>query len=133
MHLSELSGESGEFHADGLVRYSTRRVLYAVASDQQADLLTGVYSRMLDRLRNGTINSALTAFTDQAKLKYGAVFDALGPDLAGAVDQLGTIRSCTMAPTIAEILLVRQEGSQLKGFEVQMLRGADGIWRIEGM
>ncbi|MEP7244265.1 MAG: hypothetical protein ABI885_11310, partial [Gammaproteobacteria bacterium] len=119
--------------ADGIVLYSATKVLYAVSSIAQSSFLTGIYTRMLDQLRSGELTGALTAFTEHAVPKYTAVFNALGADLVTAVDQLGTIRGCTMAPSIAEILLVRQDGAQLLGYEVQLLRGPDGIWRIDGM
>jgi hypothetical protein len=55
------------------------------------------------------------------------------PDLGAAVDQLGTITDVTFNDDIAEYSIVRNTAEGLQLFLIYMIRGADGIWRIESM
>ena len=96
-------------------------------------VLRGVYTDMLDRLRAGDISGALTAMTDAVYDKYSAVFQALQPDLRTIVDQLGSVEDVTFGMDMAEYSIVRDTADGPQRFLIYLIRGADGIWRIEGM
>jgi hypothetical protein len=92
----------------------------------------GVYTGMLDRLRQGDIQGALTAVTGTSNAKFTDIFNALAPDLATIVDQLGTIKTVLFDMNVMEIL-VERGGATPQTFIINLLRGEDGIWRIEDM
>ena len=96
-------------------------------------VLRGVYTGMLDRLRAGNVSSALTAVTDNVYEKYSSVFQALQSDLRTIVDQLGTLEDVTFGMDIAEYSIVRDTPNGPQRFMIYLIRGDDGIWRIEGM
>ena len=92
----------------------------------------GVYTGMLDRLRQGDVQGALTAITGTSNAKFAGIFNALTPDLASIVDQLGTIRHVMFDMNVMQILIERG-GATPQTFIINLLRGEDGIWRIEDM
>ena len=97
------------------------------------NLLKGIYTGMLDGLRAGNINDAMTALTDGAATKLQPVFTLLGAQLPSAVDRLGTIDRVTFSSGVAEIVISRTVGAQQMGYSIYLIRGPDGIWRIDSM
>ena len=115
------------------VLYKTVRVITARTIQQHDDLLRGVYTGMLALLRADRIPAALNAITGDMQEKYAAVFTALGSALPAAVDSLGTLQPNTFAPDRAEYFVIRDTADGSQGFLIDFLRGADGVWRIDGM
>jgi hypothetical protein len=69
-----------------------------------------------------------------ARSKYSTIFNAFGTDLATVVAQLGTIDTVTVSETSAEIVLIRDiNATTKKSFTIHLVRGEDGVWRIESM
>ncbi len=95
--------------------------------------LRDVFNTMTDRLQAGAIDGALNLVTGGAYEKYRDIFLSLQNDLSTVVGQLGTLSTATLGPEMAEILVIRTVGTEQKAFPVYFLRGADGIWRIDGM
>lgn len=104
----------------------------------QDSLLRGVYYSMLARLKARDISGALNYITAGVHDKYIAVFSALdavsSTNLSTAVSQLGTIQDGEIGTDYAEYVIVRNlpDGSQ-QAFLIYLIRGEDGIWRIDGM
>ena len=62
---------------------------------------------MLDRLRRGDIEGALTAVSSLTYDKYKDIFSTLQPDMQTIVDQLGTIQRVTLGDEIVQLLIAR--------------------------
>jgi hypothetical protein len=118
-----------ERNCDAFVEAHDRRVPPAALEG----MLRGVYTGMLDRLRLGDIAGALTAVTDSVYDKYSAVFS--GAPAGSSLDcrQLGSVEDVTFGMDIAEYSIVRDTANGPQRFYVYLIRGADGIWRVEGM
>lgn len=96
-------------------------------------VLRGVYTGLLDNLKSGNVEAALTAVTGSVYPKYKAVFEALRPNLASVVSQLGTIQSGTIGAEMAEYAVARDTVGGPRVFLVYFIQGEDGVWRIDGM
>jgi hypothetical protein len=101
--------------------------------DDMEQMLRSVYTGMLDRLKAGDIDGALTAITGTSHEQYKAIFTALKPNLAIVVDKLGTIERTTISQDFAEFMLVREKNGERRAYFVYFLRSEDGVWRIESM
>ena len=112
----------------GTTHTVTRVIVVSSVASVDA-VLRGAYSGMLDKLRAGNVEGALTAFTVDASEKYKKVFTALGPGLPSVANQLGVLQEGSISGEFAEYVLVRGQ----KAFFVYFIRGQDGVWRIEGM
>lgn len=97
------------------------------------DMFRAIFKTMLDRLRVGNIDGALNVVTGGMRDKYSAVFNALKPNLATVVDQLGTLKSGLIGEEFAEYALVRDQGGQSQAFLIYFIKCEDGVWRIDGM
>lgn len=95
--------------------------------------LRGIYTGMLDKLRAGNIDEALTAVSSSGYEKYKAVFTTLRPRLPVIVDQLGTIQDGTIGNQLAEYVIARNTSSGPQAFLIYFIRGKDGVWRIDGL
>ena len=119
---------------DSLGRTVQRR--FAVNAEADPDLkLRAVFNAMLDRLRAGDVDGAMAFITGGAAPQYRDLFNALkdAGQLPEAVDALGTLRGSTVGPDLGELILSRETAEGTVAFPIWFLRGADGIWRIEGM
>lgn len=119
--------------AQGNVLYTATKVIYVVSTDDRFNLLKGIYTGMLDSLRAGNMTDAVTALTAEAATEFQPVFTALGTQLSSAIDRLGSIDRITFSSDVAEIVLSRTVGTQQMAFSIYLIRGPDGIWRIESM
>jgi hypothetical protein len=120
--------------ASGAVIYTTTKQVHVVDPLDKYNLVKGIYTEMLGRLSAGNVASASTALTSTAGDKYMPIFNSLGASLPSAVVQLGAIESATVTRGVAQIMLVRTDaGGKRTGFFVYLMRGRDGIWRIDGM
>ena len=120
------------FDTGGTVIYSAKRRVLVWDPASFTRRAIGAYSGTLDRLRRGDIEGALTAVSSLTYDKYKEIFSTLQPDMPTIVDQLGTIQRVTFGDEIVQLLVARP-GAQGAAFSVEMIRGSDGIWRIEGM
>ena len=96
-------------------------------------MLKGIFTGMLGKLKTGDIQDALKAFTPSAVEQYRPVFEDLGPNLATAVDQFGTIVDGAISEEFAEYVLVRNKGAGKQAYLIYFFRGGDGVWRISQM
>ena len=95
--------------------------------------LRAMYRHAMTALRTGNIASALNRFAGTSRQRYETIFNSLGSNLAGAVDNLGDIRSVTVGSDWAELLLIRDQNGTPTGYRINVIRGEDGVWRIEEM
>ena len=65
--------------------------------------------------------------------RYSAVFEQLRASLPSIVDRIGEIRESTMNLDLAEFAVVRSTPQGPRRFLIYLIRGEDGIWRIDGM
>src|SRR6266571_1841304 len=119
---------------DSLGRVVQRR--FAVLADANPDAkLRATFNAMLDSLRAGDVNGALSFITGGASAQYATLFSGLkqAGTLTDAVNALGTLRGSTVGADFGEVILSRDTPSGTVAFPIWFLRGPDGIWRIEGM
>ena len=116
----------------GVIYAVTKRVMVKSAVEHIANV-RAVYANLTDRLKAGNRTAALGLFFSHAQTKYGEIFTALGANLALAAAQLGETAVITASEENAEIVVVRTVAGQQRTFLVYLLRGEDGVWRIESM
>jgi uncharacterized repeat protein (TIGR01451 family) len=116
----------------GQIIYSTTQSIYVVAPADQELMVRAVYVGMLGRLTAGNITGALNAVTAGVYAKYSAVFTSLS-NLPSVVSQLGAIQQATVTNDVVEYLIVQNTSTGPASFFVYLIRGEDGIWRIDGM
>jgi hypothetical protein len=121
------------YDTSNVIIYTAVRVITARTIQQHDDLLRGVYTGMLNLLKTGRIPDALNAVTGDMQERYGAVFTAIGSALPAAVDSLGSLQPNWFGPDHAEYVVIRDTPDGPQGFLIDFLRGADGVWRIDGM
>jgi hypothetical protein len=92
-----------------------------------------VYSTMLEQLMAGNATSALNSFSGEAKAKFSEIFTALGANLATVAAQVGEISSMTVSGDSAEMVVIRNLNGVKKAFSIHLMRGEDGVWRIDSM
>ena len=116
--------------------YTTTKQIHIDDPVAKFDVTKNVFTQMLGRLSAGSISSASTALMSSVADKYTSVFTALGSSLPAVASQLGTlVQGGTISRGIAEVQVVRTDASgQSTAYTIlQLIRGGDGIWRIEGM
>jgi hypothetical protein len=97
------------------------------------NLVKGAFTDMVNRLKAGTNSLALNLFFGHSKATYEDVFDKLGTDLPTIANQLGAVESITFSQSTAEVVLSRTVSGSKQIFMIHLMRGEDGIWRIESM
>jgi PKD repeat protein len=137
--IEHIYATPGIFQAKSRVTDSTgtthtaTHTIVVTTFDAMDQMLRSIYTIMLDRLRVGDIEGALTAITGGTREKYEAIFRALEPNLATAVDQLGAIERIMISQDFAELMVVREKNGGRRAYFVYLLRSEDGVWRIESM
>jgi Bacterial Ig domain/Glucodextranase, domain B len=109
------------------------KVIHVFTFAQRESLIRGVYQGMVERLIAGNMTGAMNALMPAQREIFQDIFTALGSNLASAAAQLGTARTSAFSSDIAQVLLTRDTPQGPKVFAVHLIRGGDGIWRIEGM
>ena len=117
---------------DRVIYSSTKAIVVRQPATMRSNL-RAIYDGMLSRLKAGNIPGALTAFTGSAYARYSAVFEQLRASLPSIVDRIGEIRESTMNLDLAEFAVVRSTPQGPRRFLIYLIRGEDGIWRIDGM
>jgi hypothetical protein len=92
-----------------------------------------VYTTLVNQLAVNNVNGALTAFVDGARGRYATVFGTLGSALPNVATQLGAISNTVVMEEIGELNVARVVNGTTQVFMMYLIRGADGVWRIETM
>ena len=119
--------------SNGVVLHTVTRKAYVWNAREMTALVKGVYTDTIARLKSGDKARALNLFTPQARPTYDEIFQALGSDLPVLADQIGTFDSTSGSGTSAVATLIRDTSSGRQAFFINLIRGGDGIWRIESM
>jgi hypothetical protein len=93
------------------------------------------WERLGVAIRRGDKDAALKELTPAAKLRLAPVFETIGSKSTPLnFEELGSIRSVTLAGEgLATITLTRKKADGIYGYEVNLIRDADGRWRIDNM
>ena len=113
--------------------YTTTKQVHIVDPADKYDLVKGAFSGVMNRLKAGTNGLALNLFFGHAKPVYEDIFNKLGTDLPTIANQFGAVESITFSRSAAQLTLSRMVEGNKQIFTIQLMRGADGIWRIESM
>ena len=118
--------------SDNPIYTATRRVR-AVDPAEIGYKLASVYTTLVNQLAANNVNGALTAFVDGARDRYSTVFAALGSSLPTVAGQVGNLSNIVVMEEVGELTVARSVGSDTQVFMMYLIRGSDGIWRIETM
>ena len=117
----------------GAVVFQTALKVRAVAPAELASTVVGVYRTLTDRMLANDAAGALTLFTGEAQARQADVFGALGSSLAAVAAQLGTPVDGVVTDDWAELSLLRPSAEGDRVFMLYLIRGGDGLWRVDGM
>ena len=117
----------------GNLLYSTTKRISAYEPVEKYLLAKGVFSDVEQRLKAGDIASAATLFVEGRRSDYVTYFTSLGTSLPTVGSQLGIIRGATLTERHSEFTTVRDTVDGPTAFPIHIIRGTDGIWRIESM
>ncbi len=118
--------------SSNLIFQQSKRTVIVSAAKHVARV-RDVFTNMVYRLSDDNPTAALRLFSTTAQAQYSRIFTALGTALPAAAEGLGTIQTMTVGTTMGEITLKRIVGTEARTFLVTVLRGEDGIWRIDGL
>jgi hypothetical protein len=119
--------------ASGTVLYTTTKQVHIVDPADKYNLVKGAFTDMVNRLKAGTNSTALNLFFGHARAIYEDIFTKLGTDLPAIANQLGTVESINFSKSSAEVVMSRMVSGTKQIFMIYLMRGEDGIWRIESM
>jgi hypothetical protein len=119
--------------AAGTVIYTTSRQVHIEDPVVKYNLLKGVYTDVVARLSAGNGTAASGLFIESQRTGYQEFFGQIGSNLASVAGQLGQLRGGTISGNRGELVVVRETSEGLTAFTINVIRGADGIWRVESM
>jgi hypothetical protein len=115
------------------VIYQARRMVKAVAPAELGMRVVDVYRTLVDRLAANDATGALQLFVGEARARYAEVFTALAGALPTVAAQLGRLVDGAISEDWAELTILRDTPEGPRVFMINLLRGGDGIWRMESM
>ncbi len=113
--------------------YTTTKQVHIVDPADKYNLVRGAYTDTVNRLKAGTNATALNLFFGYARATYEDIFTKPGTDLPAIANQLGTVESINFSKSSAEIVMPRMVSGTKQIFMIYLVRGEDGIWRIEAL
>jgi hypothetical protein len=119
--------------ASGAVLYTVTKQVHVVNVVDRYNLVKGVYTDIVSRMAasNGDLASGL--FVESRREDYRNFFSQVGVSLASVAGQLGQLRGASIVGRHAELVVVRDTSEGPTAFLIHVIRGADGIWRVEHM
>jgi hypothetical protein len=120
-------------NAQGAPIYTTARLAYAASPLERADTLVATYQSLMDHLALGDVDHAINLIVPHMADTYRAMFTALGSHLPDAAGQFGSVEHVMFMGEMGQLVVVRPTDAGPKAFFVNLIRGEDGIWRIDGM
>jgi len=115
------------------VIYVARRKVRAYSPSELGLRVIDVYAGMVTRLAANNPAGALRSFTGDAQTRYSGVFTAISSSLSVVAAQLGTLIDGVITEDTAELTIARDTPSGKQSFLIYLIRGRDGLWRIESM
>ena len=92
-----------------------------------------MHRQMKQSRKYSSLAPFVSSFVSFCCEKYDDIFTALGADLAVFAGQLGSIASTAALTDSAELIISRDVAGVTQVFTIYLMRGADGIWRIDSM
>ena len=98
-------------------------------------LAKGVLASLFDRLHAGDIDHAMNRVTATMGRICRDSFNALSQagTLATSAAQFGSVQRASLTRDYIELLVTRPSTGGSDAYWIHLLRGPDGIWRIESM
>ena len=121
------------YDASNTIIYVARRKIRVYLSVEFGLKVVNVYKSMVNRLIANNPASALRCFTGDVQPRYQRIFDALGSTLPGVALKLQTLIDGSVNEDTAELTILQDTTSDQEAIMIHMIRGGDGIWRIENM
>jgi len=121
------------YDASNTIIYVARRKIRVYLSVELGLKVVNVYKSMVNRLIANNPASALRCFTGDAQSRYQSIFDALGSTLPSVALKLQTLIDGSVSEDTAELTILQDTTSDQEAIMIHMIRGGDGIWRIENM
>ncbi len=121
------------YDATNRVIYQARRQLRVFDRAELAGKVVGTYFSMVERLAAGNAAGALRVFTGDAQSRYAEIFAALGSNLAAVAPELRHLVDGVVGDDLAELTLVRDTAQGPTLFMIYLLRGRDGLWRVDSL
>ena len=121
------------YAANGSTLFQARLKLKATAPAELAATIVGLYRTLTDRMAANDTAGALNLFVGDARSRYADVFTALAGTLPSVAAQLGTPIDGVVTGDWAELTLLRQTADGDRAFMIYLIRGGDGLWRVESM
>ena len=121
------------FAANGGTLFQARLKVKATAPAELAATIVGVYRTLTDRMAANNAAGALNLFVGDARSRYAEIFTALAGTLPSVAAQLGTPIDGVVTGDWAELTLLRQTAEGDRAFLIYLIRGGDGLWRVESM
>jgi Glucodextranase, domain B len=118
---------------NGVIIYDEQRTVITVDGGNAITVVRAVYATLIDHLKVGNKAAALNQFFGHARGKYDEIFTALGTDLAAFAGQIGGVGLVTAGEDVGEVTLIRDVAGVKQAFSVKIMKGEDGVWRIESM
>lgn len=81
-------------------------------------------------LLEGNIEAALQKMSHSARKKYGPAYETILPYIQQGIASYSEAEAIEIHANWAEYLVTREKDGEIYGFKVRMVRGIDGIWRI---
>ena len=119
--------------SSGAVLFTTTKQVRVDDPYDKYNLVKGVYADMINRLKAGTPSTALNLFFGHARPAHESIFNKLGANLPSAADQLGVVDGMSVSSGASELVITRDVAGSKKTFMIYLMKGEDGIWRIESM
>ena len=116
-----------------VVIYSKAHIVVVKSALLHVSQVKVVYLDMIERLKAGNKASALNLFFGHARQLHDTIFTSMGANLASFAAQGGSLSGTTAMGNSAEVTVIRIVGADKQTFMVYLMRGEDGIWRIESM
>jgi hypothetical protein len=115
--------------------YTARAAIAIVGGQAMYQRVKGIIGGMLGKLQAGDVASALNRITPDVAPTFQDVFNSLAQagSLGASAAQFGNITEVSVGADIVEALLQRATASGTEAYWLYLMRGSDGIWRIDSM
>jgi PKD repeat protein len=111
-----------------------KQVQIVVQSVEQVDQeVRQVWAGLSSALMRGDKANAMLFLSENAKPKYGPVFDALMPAMPQILSSFSALQAAAIDGNVAEYAVNRTIGGVDRLFLFYFLKNADGVWRLEAM
>jgi PKD repeat protein len=118
---------------DAAVTYTATHTILVQDVLEVDGQLSSIFYGMLNKLRAGDITGAAEAIVPEHQNRYSTIFTNFGPELSVFIDGMGVLTGGAMNGDIARYVEVRNVNGIPKIFMLYLVRGDDGVWRVEGM